>query len=249
MRGKTIEVCVESLYSARVAQEQGADRVELCAALTEGGITPSMGMVKIVRDALQIAVNVIVRPRRGDFCYSDEEFECMKQDIIFLRTMGIDGLVFGILTPDGNIDVPRMRKLITLARPLSVTVHRAFDAVCDPMKALEDCISLGADRILTSGLATKAEEAIDMLTLLVKKAEGRISIMPGSGVNDCNIVPILSQTGAHEIHLSAKERIDGNMLFRKKEVPMSNSTPLSEYELERTSDKLLKRAIEKVRNS
>ncbi len=247
MENVKVEVCVESVYSAMVAQKEGADRVELCAALTEGGITPSIGLVKKVRTALQIGVNVIIRPRRGDFCYSEEEFECMKEDIKSLRTLGVDGFVIGILTPDGEMDVVRMQELVSLARPASITIHRAFDAAKDPFKALDDCIALGAERILTSGMEDKAEKGIPLLKQLVVKAQGKISIMPGSGVNDHNICSILEKTGAKEIHLSAKERINSCMQYRKKEVPMSNSLPLSEYELERTSSDLLHRAIQKVR--
>lgn len=247
MKKVKIEVCVESMHSALIAQQQGADRVELCAALTEGGITPSIGMVQRVTSRLQIGVNVIIRPRRGDFCYSDEEFECMKQDIAALRPYGV-GFVFGLLTPAGEIDLERTRQLVELARPATVTIHRAFDAARDPFDALEACIASGVDRILTSGMQTLAIEGVALLQKLVRQAAGRISIMPGSGVNSDNIVFIVSQTGCEEIHLSAKARSSGAMTYRKKEVPMSNSSPLSEYELEQTSPELLGRAVAKVRD-
>lgn len=246
MKTTKIEVCIESVESAVIAQDCGADRVEVCSALSEGGITPSLGLVHRIREKLNIGVHVIIRPRRGDFCYSDDEFACMKNDVKFFREIGVDGFVFGILTKDGEIDCQRCREIIECAGKVSITFHRAFDAVKDPFKALEDCISLGIDRILTSGLRQKAEEGIPMLKQLTERAKGRIIILAGSGINENNIEKIIRETGVKEIHLSAKERLQSVMEYRKEEIPMSNSSPISEYELERTSSTLLINAIKKT---
>lgn len=246
MKPIQVEVCVENLTSARIAQEAGADRIELCSALSEGGVTPSAGLIRTVRQALHIRMHVLIRPRRGDFLYNDDEFACMKEDIRTAKELGADGVVIGLLTADGAIDMPRTAALITLARPMSVTIHRAFDSVQDPVAALQSCIELGVDRILTSGQQQKAEAGIPLLKQLVTLAGDHLTILPGSGVNAGNIQRIIEETGASEIHLSAKERIEGKMTYRKEEVPLSNSMPLSEYEIEQTSPILLRKAMQQI---
>lgn len=243
MKPIKVEVCVENLASARIAQECGADRIELCSALSEGGVTPSAGLIRTVRRELHIRMHVLIRPRRGDFLYNDDEFACMKEDVRTAKELGADGVVIGMVTAEGEIDRERTAALITLARPMSVTIHRAFDSVKDPVAALETCIELGVDRILTSGQQQKAEAGIPLLKQLVSLAGDRLTILPGSGVHAGNILRILEETGASEIHLSAKERIEGKMTYRKEEVPLSNSVPLSEYEVEQTSPVLLRNAM------
>ena len=246
MKPVKVEVCVENLTSARIAQESGADRIELCSALSEGGATPSAGLIRTVRNELHILMHVLVRPRRGNFLYNDDEFACMKEDVLTAKELGADGVVIGLLTADGEIDRVRTAALITLARPMSVTIHRAFDSVKDPVAALETCIELGVDRILTSGQQQKAEAGIPLLRQLVAQAGDRLTILPGSGMNAGNILRIIEETGASEVHLSAKERIAGKMTYRKDEVPLSNSLPLSEYEVEQTSPIQLRKAMQQI---
>ncbi|MCK9601924.1 MAG: copper homeostasis protein CutC, partial [Sphaerochaeta sp.] len=162
-----IEICLESIESVLAAEAGGADRVEFCADLFEGGTTPSLGAFKVARKHSSIAMNVLIRPRGGDFCYSALEFEAMKEDVKLFREAGADGIVFGILTPDGEIDVQRSKEIITLARPCSVTFHRAFDMTRDASRSLETLISLGVDRLLTSGLEATVIEGLQTLKMLV----------------------------------------------------------------------------------
>ena len=198
-----IEIVVYNIESALQAQKGGADRIELCDNPGEGGTTPSAGVIEIVRKKLSIEVYVMIRPRGGDFLYSEEEFASMKHDIQVCKQLGVDGVVFGILKADGTIDKDKCTELINLARPLRVTCHRAFDVTRDPMQALEDCIEIGFDRILTSGQKAKAIDGVELIAELVQKADGRISIMPGSGVNEETVGEIVSKTKAKEIHFSA----------------------------------------------
>jgi copper homeostasis protein len=198
-----LEICVDSVESAIAAQEGGAERVELCANLNEGGTTPSAGMIEIARKFLHIGLQVMIRPRGGDFCYSALEFEIMKKDIVVARELGADGAVFGMLNRDRTIEVPRTRELVELARPLRVTFHRAFDVVADPAQALETLAALQIDRILTSGQARTAMEGLTLLVQLAQKAAGRISIMPACGINAQNVRQILAATGANEIHIGS----------------------------------------------
>jgi len=198
-----LEICVDSVESAIAAQAGGADRVELCANLNEDGTTPSAGMIEVARQNLAIGLQVLIRPRGGDFCYSDLEFEAMKKDIGLARTLGADGVVIGVLEPTAIIDVARTRELADLARPLRVTFHRAFDVVGDPLLALESLVELRVDRILTSGQARTAMEGLIRLTQLAQKAAGRISIMPASGINAQNVRQILAATDVNEIHIGS----------------------------------------------
>jgi len=176
-----LEACVDSVESALSAQAGGADRVELCDNLLEGGTTPSAGLIALCCARLRIPVHVLIRPRGGDFVYSDLDLDVMRRDIAVARQHGAQGVVFGILLPNGAIDVPRTRSLIAAARPLRVTFHRAFDFTADPDQALDDLITLGVDRLLTSGQAATALEGIGMLARLVRRAAGRIAIAAGGG--------------------------------------------------------------------
>lgn len=202
-----LEICAGSLRSALAAQEGGADRIELCDNLSVGGTTPSYGMIKTCRSLLKIPVFPIIRPRGGDFIYSEEEFEVMKQDIICCRELGCEGVVFGVLRAEGTVDIQHCAELVNLAGDMEITFHRAFDSCHDLEKGLEDVISLGFHRILTSGGQLYAENAIPTLKRLVKQAGSRISIMPGSGITDKNLLQIAMETDAFEFHTTAKKRL------------------------------------------
>ena len=224
-----IEVCVNSAISAIEAMKGGADRVELCENLHDGGTTPSKGSIMLARKRLDIGLFVMIRPRGGDFLYSEDEFEIMKEDIRCAKDIGADGVVFGILNADGTIDQERMSALCDLARPMGITCHRAFDMTADPFSALEDVISLGIDRILTSGQRPTAQEGIPLIRKLVNMAHGRIAIMPGSGVKEHNIVEIIRETGVTEIHIHPDRKEPSRMIFHQEKVYMG--TPdASEYE-------------------
>jgi len=199
-----IEVCVECVESAVAAEESGAVRVELCSSLFDGGLTPSVGMITQTRKSVKIPVYVMIRPRGGDFCYTDHEFEIMKVDIDYAKRSGADGVVLGILTEEGDIDVKRTSELVALARPLFVTFHRAFDMTRDPNKSLHELIGLGIERVLTSGQERSVVEGIDLISDLVDKAGSKIIIMPGGGVTNRNIKKIVEKTGVKEIHVSGR---------------------------------------------
>ena len=214
------EICANSVASCIAAQEGGADRVELCAGIPEGGTTPSYGMIRNARKSINIGLNVIIRPRGGDFLYSESEIEEMLYDIHIAKELGADGLVFGCLTPEGDVDIKVMKRLMEAAGETPVTFHRAFDHTSDPLKALEDIIGLGCARILTSGCRPTALEGVSLLTRLVEVAEDRLIIMPGCGVKEDNIAEIARLSGAREFHFSARESVESGMIFRNPEVAM-----------------------------
>lgn len=222
---KKLEICSGSWESAYAAAQAGAHRVELCSALSEGGITPSVGLIKKVLTLKpQLKVHVLIRPRSGDFVYTQDEVDVMCSDIRTAIQMGVDGVVIGALTQDGNVDMDVCRKLIEAAQGVeNITFHRAFDMCCDAESALEQVISLGCNRILTSGLAPTASEGIPMLRKLVTLAAGRLSIMPGSGVGIKNARPILDQTGACEIHASARSIVHSTMQYHNESVNMGTA--------------------------
>lgn len=239
-----LEVCANSAASALAAQEGGAARVELCAGMPEGGTTPSHGEIVLTRQRLRISLNVIIRPRGGDFLYDDLEFEIMQADIRQCRALGVDGVVFGILKADGGVDVERCRQLVELARPLSVTFHRAFDMACDPFLALEEVIACGADRLLSSGQRATAEEGIPLLAELVKRAGDRIIVMPGAGVSEKNVAKIARETGAKEFHASGRGSRPSGMVFRNPHVSMGGTVVLNEYERSLTDAGRVRRYIQ-----
>jgi copper homeostasis protein len=224
-----IEVCVDSVASAAAAERGGAQRVELCSDLLEGGVTPSTGLLEAVRAKVTIGVHPIIRPRPGDFCYSDEEFEVMQRDIERAKASGAEGVVLGVLDPSGKIDVRRTRTLVELARPLSVTFHRAFDMSTDLSRALEDVCATGADRILTSGGEQTCQQGVDTVARLVKAANERVSIMAGGGIGYNNAAAIVEQTGVSEIHVGLGSPIASPMLHRNPRVSLVK-TQGTEYE-------------------
>ena len=230
-----VEVVVYNIESALRAQEGGADRIELCDNPGEGGTTPSFGVIELVRQNVSMDVYVMIRPRGGDFFYTSYEFHSMKRDISQCQKISVDGIVFGILTPEGTIDKKRCKELIDKARPLKVTCHRAFDMTRDPFEALEDCIEAGFDRILTSGQKEKALEGVPLIEKLIQKANGRIAIMAGSGVNEDTVAEIVSKTGATEIHFSATTFLDSKMIFQNTAIAGMGSGDGQEFKL-RTVD-------------
>lgn len=231
----TVEIAVYNIESALKAQEGGANRIELCDNPGEGGTTPSYGTIELVRQNISMDVFVMIRPRGGDFCYSSYEFHSMKRDISQCQKLSVDGVVFGILNANGTIDKKRCKELIDQARPLKVTCHRAFDMTRDPFEALEDCIEVGFDRILTAGQQAKAVKGAALIGQLIAKANGRIAIMPGSGVNENTVGEIVSKSKAKEIHFSATSLRDSEMIFRNPQIAGMGSDEGSEFKL-RTVD-------------
>lgn len=225
MKGFTLEVCANSVQSAINAQIAGAKRIELCENLFIGGTTPSYGCIKTTRERVDIAINILIRPRIGDFLYSDIEFEQIKNDILVAKQLGVNGIVCGILLPNGEVDTERTAELVELSKPLTFTFHRAFDFTPDPYKALEDIIKTGATHILTSGQKNKAADSVDLLCELVKKAANRVAIMPGSGINADTIKRIVN-TGANEFHMSGVKDVESKMIYRKENLTLNgNSLP------------------------
>lgn len=217
-----LEICAGSVESAIAARDGGAQRIELCAALEVGGVTPSAGVIAEARKIEDLVLNVIIRPRGGDFLYNEYEAACMEHDIRTCKALGVDGVVIGALTPDGDIDTALCRRLIAAADGMSITFHRAFDMCRNASKALEELIAIGCHRVLTSGQAATAMEGTTLLKELVKQADGRIIIMPGCGVSSANAAAILQATGATEIHASARKNVGSGMLFRHSGVSMGN---------------------------
>jgi copper homeostasis protein len=226
-----IEVCVDTVESAIAAQRGGADRVELCASLLEGGVTPSAGAIQLARKSLGVPIQVMIRPRGGDFLYSNVDFEIMKRDVEVTKRLGAGGVVFGILTLDGEIDKERTGELKERTRPLAVTFHRAFDMTRDPYQAMEDLIELGVDRVLTSGQAASAAEGAKLIRTLVETARGRIAIMAGGGLNETNIRYVVASTGVRELHFSGRTTSDSRMRYRNLNLSLGCAQQHSEYQL------------------
>jgi copper homeostasis protein len=224
-----VEVCVETVESAVAAAAGGADRVELCDDLVEGGTTPSAGSIRLARERLDIGICVMIRPRGGDFAYTDLEFEIMRRDIAVARDLGADGVVLGVLRPDGTVDRERTAQLVEDAGPVPVTFHRAFDVSRDPMESLETLIALGVRRVLTSGQAATAMESLDLLKTLVDAAGDRITVLAGGGVTPTNAAQIVADTGVSEIHIYAPRRYPSPMEYRNEVVPMGMAYQPEEY--------------------
>jgi copper homeostasis protein len=242
-----LEVCANSATSAIAAQEGGAARVELCENLAEGGTTPSYGQIILARKHLHIKLYVLIRPRRGDFLYTDLEFEVMQADIRTCIEAGCDGVVIGMLKADGSVDKERCTELVRLARQwgLGVTFHRAFDMCADQFQALEDIIEIGCERVLTSGGKSTAMEGATVIAHLVEKAAGRIAIMPGSGITESNVADLVHFTGVTEVHSSARSKFEGGMQYKNDHILLTDGLS-DEYSIDLTSvdrvKEILKRA-------
>lgn len=237
------EVCANSVASCLAAQEGGAHRVELCAGIPEGGTTPSYGTIVRARELLDIKLHVIIRPRGGDFLYSPLELDIMEEDIMLARRAGVDGVVFGCLTKEGEIDEPSMKRLLRASEGMSVTFHRAFDYVADPFRALDILIGMGVDRVLTSGQEPTAIKGVPLLKQLVERASGRICIMPGCGVNENNILELARETLASEFHFSAREELESAMLVRNPALSMGGNGEIDEYKYSVTTAARVRKII------
>lgn len=243
------EICTNSVESCMAAQAGGANRVELCAGIPEGGTTPSYGEIAIARELLkETKLHVIIRPRGGDFLYSPVEVRTMLKDIEVARTLGVDGVVFGCLTANGEIDLAMMKELMAASKGLSVTFHRAFDVCQDASKTLEQIIELGCNRILTSGQQPNAEVGIPLLQELHKQADGRIILLAGCGVNEKNIHRIACETGINEFHFSARENLVGGMKYKNEAVSMGGTVHINEYERNVTTAERVGRTIDAIRS-
>lgn len=241
------EVCADSIQSCIEAQQGGAYRIELCDNLVEGGITPSLSKIILARLALDIQLNAIIRPRGGDFCYTDIEFEAMKFDIHHCGKNGCNGVALGILNSDGSIDKIRNKILIDLAHQynMNVTFHRAFDRSANLFQALEDIIDLGCDRILTSGGEKTAPKGMEIIKSLINQSDNRIIIMPGSGITPGNIAKLVKSTGLKEFHGTFRKRISGRMEYFNEKIGLFNE----EYTILQTDSKAVSQAIRNANNA
>ncbi|WP_065358127.1 copper homeostasis protein CutC [Kluyvera georgiana] len=222
-----LEICCYSTECAVIAQQNGADRIELCAAPLEGGLTPSYGVLRATRQRVTIPVHPIIRPRGGDFCYTDGEFAAMLEDVRQVRSLGYPGVVIGILNPEGQVDVPRMRQIMVAAGPLAVTFHRAFDMCADPLQAADTLSELGVARILTSGQQPSAEKGISLIRELIARNDTP-TIMAGAGVRASNLSLFL-EAGVKEVHSSAGQWLPSDMRYRNPGLSMSTDPDADEY--------------------
>jgi copper homeostasis protein len=238
-----LEICTDSAESAINSQKAGADRVELCDNLTEGGTTPGYGTLAVVRENLNIKLHVLIRTRGGDFLYDDMEYDIMKRDIVICRNLKVDGVVIGILKSDGTIDVKRSARLVELAFPMSVTFHRAFDMCSDPYIGLEDVITTGAQRLLTSGQKDQAPQGAVLIKDLINQAGRRITVMPGSGLDEYNIEKFAEFTRASEFHLTGRKVVDSGMIFRREKVTMGGFPDIPEFSRKVADPERIKKII------
>lgn len=242
-----IEICVEGIDGLIAAQDAGADRVELCASLLEGGITPSFGVVRESLNVAKIPFHVIVRPRGGDFLYSECEFATMLNDVAALRELGVAGVVVGCLTADGRIDEARMTALVAAARPMPVTCHRAFDMTRDPEEAVEALVRCGVDRVLTSGQRDTALEGIEILRRTVRAAGDRLVVMICGDLDERNIREAVTRSAAPEAHFAAAKVLASGMAFRNPHVGMGGTAIEREFELTVTDTDAVRRTIAAAR--
>ncbi|MEP7325358.1 MAG: copper homeostasis protein CutC [Gemmatimonadota bacterium] len=246
--GKTIlvEACVDSVESARGAEKGGADRLELCDNLVEGGTTPSAGMIAECRAQVRIPIYVMIRPRGGDFLYTDVELAVMKQDIALARELGADGVVFGMLTSAGKVDRKLTTQLVNLSYPLDVTFHRAIDVARDPLEALEVLVDAGVDRVLTSGGAARAVTGAPVIRAMVERARGRIGILAGSGLNERNVAQLVKRTGVGEVHVRGTVRRASGMKFRARGVSFRGNVLPSDFVTEVTDSGVIRKVVQAV---
>ena len=240
-----IEVCVDSVASAMAAERGGAQRVELCSDLLEGGVTPSVGLMEVVRSRISIGLHPIIRPRAGDFCYTDEEFDVMCHDVESAKAAGANGVVLGILDSAGNVDIHRTRHLIDVARPLSITFHRAFDMSADLFRALEDVCATGADRLLTSGGEQTCLQGIGTIAQLVRLGRNRITIMAGGGIGLDNAAHIIERTAVTEIHVGLGSPGTSPMVYRNPRVSLGKAHG-REYDRTRVLEENVRKLIHAI---
>ena len=243
MKEYILECCVDSVESAINAAKGGASRLELCSNLIIGGTTPDVALVKEIRKYSDIRIHALIRPRFGDFCYTEYEMEIMKSQIRALKEAGVEGVVIGVLDADGNLDISKMKELLQNAEGMSVTLHRAFDMCRDPFQALEEAILLGIHTILTSGQKASAWEGRKLLCQLMEQADGRIDIMAGAGINASVIEKLIPITKGSSYHMSGKITLDSKMKYRKADVSMGLPS-LSEYEIWQTSEEAVREAVQ-----
>ncbi len=243
-----LEVCVDSVAGCDAAKEAGADRVELCAGLIEGGTTPSAGALEAACE-VGLPVVCLVRPRGGDFLYDAFELDAMRRDVEHAKRAGASGVALGCLRADGTVDAEPTAELIARARPLEVCFHRAFDLVREPLEALEVLAELGVDRVLTSGQSPNVAAGLERLAALVDAAGDRLSIMPGGGVREHNVRRVIDATGVREVHFTARTARESLMTFRNRRVRMSSSEAPREYELQVTDPDRVRRFVAAARNA
>ena len=245
MKRPLIEACVDSYASAMAASRAGADRLELCAHLVIGGTTPTHALFRQVQRDSGVPINVLIRPRFGDFLYTEPELEEMCEEIAAFRDLGANGVVIGALTPDGELDLAQMRRMMACAGQMEVTLHRAFDMTRDPRQALEAVIRTGCRRVLTSGGRNTAQEGVGTLRALAAQAAGRIEIMAGSGVNPSN-ARLLAATGVDALHFSARREREGAMRFRNPQVSMGGCAGVPEYSVTDADETLVRKLLAKL---
>ncbi|CUX66088.1 Copper homeostasis protein CutC [Clostridium sp. C105KSO15] len=241
MKDYILEVCVDSVESAKAAVQGGADRLELCANLVIGGTTPGVSQFKQIRKACDVPINVLIRPRYGDFLYTDHEFRMISEDAQMFRDLGADGIVVGFLKPDGDLDMERLKVLREKAGTGNMTLHRAFDVCRDPYRSLKEAIEAGADTILTSGQQNTCMEGKKLLGELMEQAAGQIDILVGSGVNVEAIACLMAEIDARCFHMSGKVIVDSGMIYRKENVNMG-IPGIGEYDIFRTEEEQIRRA-------
>src|SRR3954471_15078032 len=218
-----VEACVDAIDAALEAERGGAGRIELCGELLQGGVTPSAGLIAAVWDRIDIPLFVLVRPRAGDFLYTDDELDVMRRDIEQMKGLGVDGVAMGALTADGDVDEALMRSLIALARPMSVTFHRAFDFVRDQDAALETLLALGVDRVLTSGGAATAVEGAESIARMVRRVGDRMMVMAGGSITPSNVAEVVRSSGVREVHVRGAARVESAMTHRREAVSLSKT--------------------------